>query len=288
VSHQGLCQDSADVELIVAYPEIFPNFYMIPTPHLERDCLSELREFTLTGLARLRWILVAVDQSTSGILDIFMAWRRHRLQIRPDLGPSDVRQYYRTDDFCADFASFVRTQKVGEAPSVKGLLDYQDALRCSSAADTRTMPAGDLLSPGTDLWPADIPVRGNRIVVFELARDIQRIVDALKLQKNPVQSRGPHFYITRPVSAATARIDRISKWMAYVLRLCDGRCSVKEIVQQLTAQLPEVQESLREYVCMRLLQGAQNEQFIEVYRTACASEAPNRSTERELSDRKAA
>jgi radical SAM superfamily enzyme YgiQ (UPF0313 family) len=288
VSHQGLCQDSADVELIVAYPEIFPNFYMIPTPHLERDCLFELREFTLTGLARLRWILVAVDQSTSGILDIFMAWRRHRLQIRPALGPSDVRQYYRTDDFCADFASFVRTRKIGEAPSVKGLLDYQDALRCSSAADTRTTPAGDLLSPGTALWPADIPVRGNRIVVFELARDIQRIVDALKLRKNPVQSRGRHFYITRPVSAASARIDRISKWMAYLLRLCDGRCSVKEIVQQLTAQLPEVQESLREYVCMRLLQGAQNEQFIEVYRTACASEPANRSTERVLSARKAA
>ena len=36
VSHQGLCQDSADVELIVAYPEIFPNFYMIPTPHLDQ------------------------------------------------------------------------------------------------------------------------------------------------------------------------------------------------------------------------------------------------------------
>jgi len=76
--------------------------------------------------------------------------------------------------------------------------------------------------------------------------------------------------------------------MAYLLRLCNGRRSIKEIVQQLTAQLPQVQKSLREYVCMRLLQGAQNEQFIEVYRTARASEAPNRSAAGKLSARKAA
>jgi hypothetical protein len=288
VSHQGRSQDRADVEMIVGYPEIFPNFYVIPTPHLERDRLFELREFTLTGLARFRWILVALDQSTSGILDIFMAWREHRLQIRPALGPSDLRQYYRTDDFRADFASFVRTQKVGKAPAVKALLDYQDALRCNATADTRTMPAGDLLSLGTALGPEDIPVRRNRIIVLELAHDLQRIVDALKLQKNPVQSRGQHFYVTRPVSVASARIDRISNWMAYLLRLCNGRRSIKEIVQQLTAQLPQVQKSLREYVCMRLLQGAQNEQFIEVYRTARASEAPNRSAAGKLSARKAA
>jgi hypothetical protein len=32
--------------------------------------------------------------------------------------------------------------------------------------------------------PEDIPVRGNRTVVFELAHDIQRIVDALKLPRS--------------------------------------------------------------------------------------------------------
>src|SRR6266550_7306957 len=225
VSHQARSHDRADMEMIVAYPEIFPNFYVIPTPYLERNRLFELREFTLMGLARFRWILVAIDQSTSGILDTFIAWREHRLQIRPDLAPSDLRHYYRTDDFRADFASFVRTQKVGKAPAVKALLDYQDSLRCNATTDTRTIPDGDLLSPGNTLGPEDIPVRRNRTVVFELAHDIQRIIDALKLQNKPVQSRSRHFYVTRPVSASSTRIDRISNWMAYLLRLCDGRRS---------------------------------------------------------------
>ena len=277
VSHQGRSQDRADVEMIIAYPEIFPNFYVVPTPHLERDRLFELREFTLMGLARLRWVLVAIDQTASGILDFFWTWREHRMRIRPQLGPSDLRQYYRSDDFRADFVAFVRTQKAGRAPAVKALLDYEDALRRSAAADPRSSPAGDRVTPGSVLEPDDIPVRGHGIVAFELSHDIQRVVDALKRRQKPVRSRGRRFYVTRPLSAANARIDRISNWMAYLLRLCDGRRSIRDVVQQLSAQLPEVQTSLRNYVGMRLLEGAQAERFIEVYRTAHAIKAPGRA-----------
>src|ERR1700756_120213 len=63
VSHQGRRQDHADVEMIAAHPDIFPNFYVVPTPHLERTRLFELREFMLMALARFRWILVAIDQN---------------------------------------------------------------------------------------------------------------------------------------------------------------------------------------------------------------------------------
>jgi len=276
VSHQGRSQDRADVDMIIAHPEIFPNFYVVPTPHLERERLFELREFTLMGLARLRWLLVAIDQTASGMLDFFWTWRKHRLRIRPQLGPSDLRHYYRTDDFRADFVAFVRTRKAGRAPAVKALLDYEDALR-RSAADTRTLPAGDRLVPASILQPDDVPVRGSRIVAFELTHDVQRVVDALKLRHKLVRSRGRHFYVTRPLSAANARIDRISNWMAYLLRLCDGRRSIRDVVQQLSAQLPEVPSSLRHYVGMRLLEGAQAERFIEVYRTVHAIKAPGRA-----------
>ena len=49
LSHQGRNQNAADVQLIHAYPEIFPNFYVIPTRHLDRGSLFELREFALNG-----------------------------------------------------------------------------------------------------------------------------------------------------------------------------------------------------------------------------------------------
>lgn len=133
------------------------------------------------------------------------------------------------------------------------------------------MPAGDPLPSGATLRVNDKPVRRDRIFVFELDYDIQSIVDALKLQKKPVQSEDRYFYITRPQSPATARIEHISNWMAHLLRLCDGTRSVRTIVRQLSVRLPEVKRCLREHVCMRLLQGAENEQFIEVYRTACVA-----------------
>jgi len=287
MSHQSRSQNFADLQLIRAYPEIFPNFYVIPTPHLERGALRELWEFMLMATARFRWLLVALDQSTSGILDFFMAWREHRLRLRPNLGPSDLRHYYRTHDFRADFVAFVRAQEAVRAPAVKALLDYEDALRHSAAAVRRIMPAGDRLTQGSTLLPDDIPVRCNRTVIFELAHHIQRVVDALKLRKKPGRSQGTHFYVTRPVSAATARIDQISDWMAYLLRLCDGRRSIRDIVKELSAQLPEVQASLRAYVCMRVLEGAQAEQFIEIYRTARATKSAGRGPAK-LQARKAA
>jgi radical SAM superfamily enzyme YgiQ (UPF0313 family) len=272
MSHQARVQSDADRELIHAYPEIFPNFYVIPTPHLERAALLELREFILMGATRFRWLLVAVDQATTGILDFFSSWREHRLRIRSALGPSDLRQYYRTDDFRADFAAFVRRHKVAKTVAVKALLDYEDALR-QAATDTRIGPSGNLLSAGVRFDSDDIPVRKERIVVFELNHDIQRVVDALKAGKKPVGSRGRRFYMTHPVSAASARIDGISDWMAHLLRLCDGRQNVKEIVHQLSAQLPEVQKSLREYVSMRLLEGAHAQQLIDIYRVGRPAQA---------------
>jgi hypothetical protein len=272
VSHQGHSQNPADLKMITRHPAIFPNFYVIRTPSLERDRLFELREFSLIALARFRWILVAIDQNTSGILDYFMAWREHRLRIRPALGFSDLRQYYRTDDFCADFTAFVRAHEVGKAPVVRALLDYQDAIQRNRTTDTRVTPVGDRLLPGTAFRPQDIPVRRNGILVFELSYEIQRVIDALKLQKKTILSRGRYFYITRPMSSSTVRIDEISNWMAYLLRLCDGRQRIEVIAQTLSAQLPEVKKSVRPYACTRLLEGAQNRQFIEIYRSASDSD----------------
>lgn len=72
--------------MIVAYSDIFSNFYVIPTRGLQRDRLFKLREFTLMGLARFRWMFVAIHQSTSEILDFFARRRGHRLRIRPRCG----------------------------------------------------------------------------------------------------------------------------------------------------------------------------------------------------------
>ena len=267
MSHQGRSKNDEDLQLIRTYPEIFPNFYAIPTQHLDRGSLLELREFMLIGVARFRWVLTAIDQNTAGILDFFLEWREFRLQIRPSLEGSDLRCYYRTDTFRAEFLSFVRSHGAGSTAAVEAMLDYEDIVRRTASANEGTSPVRDPVARGTALMWSDKPLRKKRIVLIELTYDIQGIVDALKLRSEPVWERGRYFYITREVSAGIDRLDQVSDWMASLLDLCDGRQTIEEILPRLSANLPEVEEPLRKYVCMRLLAGAQAEHFIDIYRT---------------------
>ncbi|HKM83550.1 MAG TPA: radical SAM protein [Candidatus Acidoferrum sp.] len=273
MSHQGRSNSDEDIQLIRNYPEIFPNFYAIPTPHLDRSSLLELREFALMGAARFRWLLTAIDQNTAGMLDFFLQWRNFRRQKRPELAGFELRHYYRTDTFQWDFLSFVRSHEAGSAQAVEALLDYEDTVRCATlAADSRTNPASNLVAPGTTLRRSDRPLRKKRVSVIELNCDIQRLVDALKVRSKPVWERGAHFYVTREVSAGIDRLDRVSDWMARLLRLCNGRRRIDEIVLRLSANLPEVEEPLRNYACVRLLSGAQAQNLIDIYRSASATE----------------
>src|SRR5215813_84234 len=266
MSHQARTFNALDLELIRKHPDIFPNFYAIPTPRLDPAVRRELWEFALMGLARCRWLLVAIDQNTSGILDFFMLWREHRLQTCPALNSSDLRRYYRTREFPVDFEFFVRSQEVGEAPAVKALLDYQESMRKHAADKVLRFPGNTVLSTGTELQADDIPVRRNGIVILELEVDIQRVLSALKLQQHPVLSRGRYFYVTRPVSTASCRIDRVSEWMGSFLRLCDGRHSVGDVIAQLSDGITEVRHSMRGHVCIGLVEGSQAEQFVDIYR----------------------
>lgn len=272
VSHQSQTQDAADLQLIRAYPEIFPNFYAIPTRYLDRPCLLELREFALMGVARFRWLLNAIDQNSKGMLDFFMDWRSHRLRTHPQLTGFALRHYYRTPAFQTEFLSFVHGQEAGRASAVRALLDFEDTVRSRLSRDDRTNPVGDPLSAESAFLRRDTPLRKKGVVVIELGFDIQRIIEALKLQRQPVWEPSRHYYVTREVSGGVDRLDRVSDWMAGLLRLCNGRRSIEEIVPRLSKNLAGVHNALREHVCMRLLAGAQNQCLIDIYRSVGPSQ----------------
>jgi radical SAM superfamily enzyme YgiQ (UPF0313 family) len=265
MSHQGKYQNEADTRLIQQHPEIFPNFYLLPTPHLDRSCLLELREFALMGVARFRWLLSAIHQNTTGLLEFFKEWYEHRLHERPGLVGSKLRSYYRTSAFRADFVAFVGAHRVGKNASVEALVEYEKAMmQCLS--DTDSTPIGELIPQGANLWWSDIPIRRPRIRTVTLSCDIQRVLDGLKTRSEPMWARGLHFYIAREVSPGLDRLDQVSDWLASLIRACDGRSDIEEVVQKLSPKLGEIEIESRAYVLMRLLQGAQGEGVIEIYR----------------------
>lgn len=152
LSHQGRFQNVVDRLLIETHCDIFPNFYLLPTPHLNREYVLELREFLLMATARIRWLLAALDLSSSGILDVFSEWRSFRLERRPALTGGDLRHYYRLRTFREDFVDFLRP-RLADWPSflVRALFEYEDALQRSIAEE-------EALSPLLESEPAKPPL----------------------------------------------------------------------------------------------------------------------------------
>jgi radical SAM superfamily enzyme YgiQ (UPF0313 family) len=266
MSHQGRSQNEADLELIRDYPDIFPNFYLLPTPHLDRDSILELREFALNTLERFRWLVIAIDQSTSGIEDFFVEWRTHRLAMQRGIKGSDLRHYYRTSEFHTDFQIFVHQHSAAKHPAVEALLDFEDAVRESAFADRSEKPSGSRVAPQSGLRWNDISVKKEGTILIDFSHDIQTVIQGLRLSSESALSPDRRFYVMREVSAGIDGVERVSHWLASALRHSDGRHSIREIVQQLALDIPEVGESLREYTFVRLLEEAHAKGFIEIFR----------------------
>ncbi len=265
MSHQGRFQDGADLELIRKHPEIFPNFYLLPTPHLDRTSLLELREFTLIGVGRFRWLLSAIDQRAN-FLDFFHNWREFRLQRKPGLMGADLRYYYRIQEFRTDFVTFVQDHAVGQDATVKALLECEQAVQRRTASDLPIQSRGQILAKNSAIRPTDVPTRTRRAAVVELSCDIQRVVDALKICGEPVWVRGPHFYTTQKAEDGMDRLVQISRWMALLLRACDGQRDVARIVHQMRNELSHIARPLRAYAVTKLLEGAREQGYIRIYR----------------------
>jgi len=263
MSHQGRIHNQADRDLIRRYPEIFPNFYLLPTPGIDRAACLELREFLLAATARLRWLLVALHRSSTGILDVFLLWRRHRLALHPGLSGGSLRHYYIQPVFRRDFVGFVR-RKVArfDSPAVRALLDYQEAFLKAETSDARLPRKG--CTPARRLRASDKPVRARHVHVLQLDWDIQAVIDSLKAGQ-PAAVRQPVFYRTGLTPDDDIRLIRISPLLARALETCNGRRTVQACVTDL-ADCFAGSTTLRRYAAGYLLKNLLAENLIECRR----------------------
>jgi hypothetical protein len=265
MSHQGSAQNAADLALIRNHVEIFPNFYLLPVPDLDRNILFELHEFSQMAVVSFRWLLSAIDQHAIEAFDFFLQWRAHRLLIRCGQKHSELRHYYRTHQCRSDFLSYVRTHPAASHPSISALVQYEDAIARSAPPhfNNRAFHLVDQEPSHTD-----IPILTSNTRVIEISYDIQRVIDGLKSGADPNVQPGTYFYATRETAAGKCRLMGISDWMYYLLRACDGLRTMKDVLAQLCADVPEIKEPSRDYAFLRLLQGAQAAGFVTIYRNA--------------------
>jgi radical SAM superfamily enzyme YgiQ (UPF0313 family) len=264
MSHQGLSQNDADLDLIRKHLEIFPNFYLLPMQNLDREILLELREFLTVAAECFRWLLSAIDQSVVDILGFYLEWRTHRLSLRPDLVGSVLRRYYVGKDFRSDFLAFVREHTVCKYQMIPTLLSAENALRQSTRT---TQQSGQQIHPDQPLRWSDVPSTTKFSDIVELQYNLQDIVESLKSRANLPLQHDRTFYAIREVSNGDRSLTKVSGWLAALIRACDGTRTIEEVVTQLSFDIPEVKDEVKSYVFVKLLQGAQTQGLVAIHRT---------------------
>jgi Radical SAM superfamily len=264
MSHQGRTQNDADRALIRRYPHIFPNFYLLPAPGLDRLFCLELREFLRFGGERLRWLLTALHQSGTGILDVFSAWRKRRMELHPDFCGGDLRYYYMQRLFADEFVAFVRQCLPHfQNPAVEALVSWYENFIEQDARDAG-LPREHPPVSGAPL-PGDLPARMLHVHVLELDWDIQSVIDSVKRAEPLLECRTRKFYRTAEIERGASRLIEITPLVARALQACDGRRTVEQFIAGISDCFdgpPNLRCQAAEY----LLQGIRNKGFIAIYR----------------------
>jgi len=263
MSHQGRIQNEADRALIRQYPHVFPNFYLVPAPGLDRAWCMEFREFLRYGGVRLRWLFVAIDAAAGGIVDVFSAWRERREWLHPELFGGAMRYYYMHRNFADEFVGFIRELPLAESFAVEALVRSHCALMEQEHCDRglpRQHPAA-----GGHRRATDVPVRSSDMHVLELDFDIQRVVDSLKRGTPAERHSTQMFYRTGRTNEGTLRLIAITPLMARGLQMCEGSRTSQQFVEQMADRL-EGEAQFRRKTAQRLLQAMHAKGFIEFRR----------------------
>jgi len=264
VGHQGRKQNQLDRDLIRTYPDIFPNFYLLPVPHLDRNFLLEMREFLLMAPVRLRWLFVAIHQSTAlragGMFECFSAWRAHRIRIRPDLRGWDLRAYYMRDEARMDFVHFV-LEHFGDTipPAVECLARLYLVLAEASRVQTGEPEDG-------------VPVRAANVCVMRFDWDVQGAIESLK-RGEPAASvdRTPRYFRAELTADGHPRLMQTTPLIAAGLLACNGRNTVRGFVNEMAKQFDGPLRQRR--MAAECLLEALSEQGLVAMRQAASSTA---------------
>jgi hypothetical protein len=225
-SFQGWNQDASDRSLIASFPDIFPNFYGVPAPALDRNWLKRLRIFVLRSVERFRWVTVALHQSRGGIKAVFEAW--DRATPAPPTDGEDLERYYLSPGFSADFPRFVRATFLrgeGSDAALDALLSLAENISASPseapfASRTSARGARTKRPPHTI-----IPSLGEQVRVMDFDVDMVAVFESLR-RGDGLPGRGvrkPITIATRSGVTRTTEIVQLTPFSASFLRLCDGR-----------------------------------------------------------------
>jgi radical SAM superfamily enzyme YgiQ (UPF0313 family) len=232
MSYQSWRQDPAEVEMIKSHPEIFPNFYAIPTTLLDRRYLKELMDFVRYLATWFRWLPVALLQDSGDFLKVFDRWQRWLAERSDTAADEDIgaTPYYSHRRFRKEFVEFVRQcylKEFASAPlAIAALCRVEGILRvCTSTLQS---------VKDVDYLNADcVPYQPKNLFAMDLEIDYQALIRSLRNKSD--LSLIPERHVTIVFNRRAEK--NIQVWQlapvsGMLLRLCDGVRTVSEIVRE--------------------------------------------------------
>jgi len=282
MSYQGWQQDPADVELIRSHPDIFPNYYAVPTLWLERSYFKEVRDFFTYLTARFRWLPVALLQDSGDLLKVFDLWKMWLAERSDDGSKIDlgVAPYYCHEQFRKDVLEFVRTcylEEVANAPAAIATLIQSEGAEANTC--NRKTPSAERV----DQLDYDyFPFRMENLFVMDLDADYCQLIESLRTKADLSRVRKRNVTIVfRPIHERRTQVWQLAPLSAKLIRLCDGKRSIAEIICEFTSLEYEVQGIPAEKACLFGLMTLREDGFIEISSSPVTAEEEGASSDGE-------
>jgi len=234
MSHQGWQQDAEDLALIEGYPEVFPDFYAIPLTWLDRSYLKELVDFIIYLAEWFRWLPVALLQDSGDFLAVFDRWRKwssERIASEGGVGAGRM-PFYAHQSFPKEFLQFVQTCYLEEMATAR--VAIQTLLRAGDFPPEAAHDESSQSIEETDRWEEDcVPYLRKSLRVLELEVDYKELIESLRNNWDLSRvSRHVTTVVYRPAGKRVLKVWQLPPLSATLLRLCDGRRTIRDLVRE--------------------------------------------------------
>lgn len=234
ISFHGWEQDPEERAMIIEHPQLFPNFYAVPSRWLERQYLREVREFLLHGSAKTRWLFVYLHRERGNLLSVFDEWAEWSAQARSIDGIVDTsRSYYSGDRFPRDLTRFVeeRYLKTARYPHVVKTIvdlenvfyDFDDNAKGSKA---RKVSFDDLNAT---------PVVVDEARLLLVSANYSKLMRSLKRRECFDSIRNEPVPLGIIKDQGEIKVIQLTRTSYDLVLLCDGSRTIKQIARQFSA-----------------------------------------------------
>jgi len=229
ISFHGWEQDPEDRAMILENRDIFPNFYSVPTPGLDRKHLRELREFLLHGVMKHRWLMTFLHRDSGDLLTVFDRWRAWHLSpegARP--AEERGRSYYASTTFSEDLFRFLRSGRVRALSAHPHLLATMVELEATLFALYGDQPRRRVRTPPT-VGADSVPVVPEGVRMLDVEADYKRLVACLKSGGRFDRLPAERVSLVLVKGSDKIRVRQLNQLTGRLIGLCDGSRNVLEV-----------------------------------------------------------